>query len=65
MRSTIVNNFKNRALDFLKSESGPTATEYAVMLALVIVALIPTITSFREKVAAVFNHVTSELSRMT
>ena len=42
---------------FLKSEDGPTATEYAVMLALVIVALIATITAFKDKVAAVFTTV--------
>lgn len=60
-----MSTFKRRAMVFLQSESGPAATEYAVMLALVIVALIPTITSFREKVAALFTHVTTELSRMT
>ena len=52
-----MNTFMNGAKRFLKSEEGPTATEYAVMLALVIVALIGVITAFKDKVAAVFTTV--------
>ena len=33
-------NFLNRAKVFVQSEDGPTATEYAVMLALIIVVAI-------------------------
>lgn len=43
-----------RIKDFLLSEDGPTATEYAVMLTLVIMALIATITAFKDKVAGAF-----------
>jgi len=42
---------------FLQSEDGPTATEYAVMLSLVIVALITAITLFKDKVEGVFTTV--------
>ena len=40
-------NLVNRAKDFLRSEDGPTATEYAVMLALIIVAAITAIGTVR------------------
>ena len=54
-------NFLNRAKSFLKSEDGPTATEYAVMLALIIVACIATITSLGGAVSNVFSGVEGEL----
>lgn len=47
-------NFTIGAKRFLRSEDGPTATEYAVMLALVIVALVATITAFKDKVQGLF-----------
>lgn len=40
---------------FLASEDGPTAVEYAVMLALIVVACITTITAVGTKVNASFN----------
>ena len=40
--------------NFLKSEDGPTATEYAVMLALIIVVAIGTIGSLGTKVNGLF-----------
>jgi pilus assembly protein Flp/PilA len=51
----------NRIKNFLKSEDGPTATEYAVMLALIIVACIATITSLGGAVSDVFSGVEGEL----
>ncbi len=36
----------NRLVQFLHDESGPTATEYAVMLALIIAVCIGTISAF-------------------
>jgi pilus assembly protein Flp/PilA len=39
---------------FLKSEDGPTAVEYAVMVALIIVVAISAITVLGEKVSGVF-----------
>ena len=43
--------------NFLKSEDGPTATEYAVMLALIIVVAIGAITTLGTKVNDVFTGV--------
>ena len=50
-----------RVTRFLKSEDGPTAVEYAVMLALIIVACITIITSLGTKVSSTFNAVSSGL----
>ena len=38
-------NFANGLVNFLKNEDGPTAVEYAVMLALIIVVCITAITT--------------------
>jgi pilus assembly protein Flp/PilA len=37
--------FKNAVVNFMKREDGPTAVEYAVMLALIIVVCITAITA--------------------
>jgi len=42
---------------FLKHEDGPTAVEYAVMLALIIVVCIAAITTLGNNAKAVFNNV--------
>ena len=44
---------------FLKSEDGPTATEYAVMLALIVVVSFVAITSLGTKATGVFESVDS------
>ena len=46
---------------FLKSEDGPTATEYAVMLALIIVACIATVALLGTSVDAMFGDVQATL----
>ena len=46
---------------FLASEDGPTAVEYAVMLALIVVASITTITALGSKVNSSFNATTTKL----
>ena len=56
--------FVNRAKDFLKSEDGPTATEYAVMLALIIIVAIGTITTLGTTVKGVFANVNTELAKV-
>jgi len=56
--------FVNRAKDFLKSEDGPTATEYAVMLALIIIVAIGTITTLGTTVKGVFANVETELAKV-
>ena len=56
--------FVNRAKDFLRSEDGPTATEYAVMLALIIIVAIGTITTLGTTVKGVFANVETELAKV-
>ncbi len=46
---------------FLRSEEGPTATEYAVMLALIIVVAIGIITTLGQTVTGIFATVNSAL----
>ena len=56
--------FVNRVKDFLKSEDGPTATEYAVMLALIIIVAIGTITTLGTTVKGVFANVNAEMAKV-
>jgi pilus assembly protein Flp/PilA len=58
-------NFLNRAKVFLRSEDGPTATEYAVMLALIIIVALAAISGLGTTVDAIFSGVDSELSTQT
>jgi pilus assembly protein Flp/PilA len=50
-----------RVKGFIQSEDGPTATEYAVMLALIIVVCIATITSLGASADAKFGEVNTAL----
>lgn len=47
---------------FLKSEDGPTAVEYAVMLALIVVVCLTTIQSLGTNANATFSKVSSSLT---
>jgi pilus assembly protein Flp/PilA len=47
---------------FLSSEDGPTAVEYAVMLALILVACISIVTSLGTTVSGTFSTVNTSLS---
>ncbi len=49
-----MSNLLIRAKTFLKSEDGPTATEYAVMLALLILVALGAITGLGTTVSGVF-----------
>ena len=46
---------------FLKSEDGPTAVEYAVMVSLVIIAAIATIKGLGQGLNTTFGSITTEL----
>ncbi len=46
---------------FLQSEDGPTAVEYAVMLALIIVVCLVAITSVGSKASATFSNVAASI----
>ncbi len=52
---------KERIHSFLVSEDGPTATEYAVMLALIIIVALAAIESLGTKVQSIFSNVESSL----
>lgn len=47
---------------FLISEDGPTAVEYAVMLALIVMVCITAISALGENTAASFNNTASQLT---
>jgi pilus assembly protein Flp/PilA len=56
-RSFVLKTFASRVIDFLKKEDGPTAVEYAVMLALIIVVCIAAITTLGSNANSVFANV--------
>lgn len=51
----------SRIKHFLVSEDGPTATEYAVMLALIIIVALAAITLLGNKVSTIFGNVQTAL----
>jgi len=56
-----MSNFLTHAKNFLRSEDGPTATEYAVMLALIIIVALGAITGLGTTVSGIFTSVDSAL----
>ncbi len=50
-------NLVNRVRNFIRSEDGPTATEYAVMLALIIIVAMAGITLLGTRVDQIFTDV--------
>ena len=54
--------FAQFAVDFLKREDGPTAVEYAVMLALIIVVCLAAITTLGQNANSTFTTVGQKLS---
>jgi len=53
--------FSSALVSFLKDESGPTAVEYAVMLALIIVVCITAITTLGTNANNTFSYVGNSL----
>jgi pilus assembly protein Flp/PilA len=53
------------AVDFLKNEDGPTAVEYAVMLALIIVVCIAAITTLGSNANVTFETVGNQLGTVS
>ena len=51
-----------RVVDFLKREDGPTAVEYAVMLALIIVVCIAAISALGSNASNTFNYVGNKVA---
>ncbi len=54
-------SFAKKMQRFLVSEDGPTAVEYAVMLALIIIVCLTAITSIGQQAAATFQGVADVL----
>jgi pilus assembly protein Flp/PilA len=50
-------NFAKKVVEFVKKEDGPTAVEYAVMLALIIVVCIAAITTLGTNASQTFSSV--------
>ena len=53
----MLSNLKRRVVEFLKAEDGPTAVEYAVMLALIIVVCIAAISALGSNASNTFSNV--------
>ena len=51
----MLGRFTKRVVDFLKKEDGPTAVEYAVMLALILVVLIAAISNIGTTTSSMYN----------
>jgi len=55
--------FTNAVVSFLQDESGPTAVEYAVMLALIIVVCITAITTLGTNANNTFTYVGTQVGK--
>jgi len=53
--------FGQHIVNFLKSEDGPTAVEYAVMLSLIIVVCLVAITALGTNASKTFNNVATTI----
>ncbi len=56
-----MNHFAIKLQRFLKSEDGPTAVEYAVMLSLIIVVCLTAVTTIGTKSKSTFTTVSTQL----
>ena len=54
-------NLSKALVNFLNDESGPTAVEYAVMLALIVVVCITAITALGTNAANTFNYTSGQI----
>ena len=52
----------NKIRNFIRSEEGPTATEYAVMLALIIVVALVAIQTLGQNVSTTFSNTATKLN---
>jgi pilus assembly protein Flp/PilA len=55
-------SLSRQVVEFLKKEDGPTAVEYAVMLALIIVVCIAAITALGSNASQTFSYVGSNIA---
>ena len=52
----MLGRFTRRVVDFLKREDGPTAVEYAVMLALIIVVIAAAVSNIGGTTSGMYNN---------
>ena len=52
----MLGRFTRRAVDFLKEEDGPTAVEYAVMLALIVVVIVAAVSTVGGTTSGMYNN---------
>ena len=57
-----MNALREKLAKFLKSEDGPTAVEYAVMVALIIVVSIGAVTTLGTKVSSTFTEIANAIT---
>jgi pilus assembly protein Flp/PilA len=57
----MLQNIRRQVVNFLKAEDGPTAVEYAVMLALIIVVCISAITTLGSNANNTFSYVGTQI----
>jgi len=55
--SVMLSKLKSKFVNFLKREDGPTAVEYAIMLALIVVVCIAAISALGSNASNTFNYV--------
>jgi pilus assembly protein Flp/PilA len=61
----VMKNFSKKMVTFLKREDGPTAVEYAVMLALIIVVCIASVRLIGTNANTTFNNVATQIGSTT
>jgi len=54
-------NFVSKVQNFLKSEDGPTAVEYAIMLALIVIVCLTAIQAIGTNANSTFERIASEI----
>jgi len=59
-----MSSFGSKVLRFLKSEDGPTAVEYAVMLALIIIVCLTAITAVGTNASTKFTQVAGKIGAL-
>lgn len=57
-------NFMTKVKNFLKSEDGPTAVEYAIMLALIVVVCLTAITAVGDAANTAFTNIATQLQTL-
>lgn len=55
-------SFVTKVQRFLKSEDGPTAVEYAIMLALIVIVCLTAIQAIGTNASAAFNDIAADLN---